>query len=114
MKLYTELPLTECLAGDTLPGFSIAVTDEDDVPLDMTGCTMHLILAPEDDCTHAALVKACEAVQDGFAVTVTSAETAKLRGMYLYHFALQDAAGLVHRQLCGRLWVHLTAQGGIA
>lgn len=117
-KIYTEIPLLEILSGDTLPAFTISVETVDDagnpIPTDISGCTMQLIVENEDDPAEAAIVKNCEPVPDGFSVTLTSTDTANMRGMYMYHLALYAENLLIYRKVMGHIYVLHVAKGGYA
>lgn len=110
LLFYDKIPDMECLAGDTLPSFTVAVETEDG---DLTGCSMQLILASWDSKGEAVLCKECDPLPDGsgFTVTLDSSDTAGLAGTFALHFCLTDANGLKHRKLSGVLIVRETAQG---
>lgn len=112
MYFYDRLDEMECLAGDTLPCFVVGVETAEGETLD--GCTMQLLLAPWDEPERAAVSKTCTATEDGkgFAVTLTSTDTAGLAGVFRLHFCLTNAAGLHQRKLAGVLTVRACVQGG--
>jgi len=114
LKFYKELPYSEALAGDTLGPFRIVPVVEQDgerTRLDVTGCSMQLLLASEDRPADAVLTLDCEIVDGAFEVTVLSSATAGLRGGYRMHFALRKGEK-VHRKLMGRLYFHPVPLGG--
>ncbi|MBE6851760.1 MAG: hypothetical protein E7504_08595 [Ruminococcus sp.] len=110
-KFYNELPPMICLAGDTIGPFLIALHDNGQ-HVSTEGCTMRVIIAASDNPTVPVLNKECTAVEGGFEVTITSAETVDWNGDYDLHFALYDASGLIHRKLYGTLHVKPVAKGG--
>lgn len=113
LKFYRELPPMECLAGDTLGPFNVAVQN-DGKSVNISGLTMRLIVARRSSPTVAVLVKECTATAAGFTVAITSEETADWNGAYQLHFALYDAAGLIYRKLAGEIWAHPVPKGGSA
>lgn len=111
LLFYDKIPDMECLAGDTLPSFTVAVETEDG---DLTGCSMQLILASWDSKGEAVLCKECDPLPDGsgFTVTLDSADTAGLAGIFAMHFCMTDNSKRHFRKLAGVLTVRQAAQGG--
>lgn len=106
VKFYDELPAMACLAGDTLPVFTIAVDS------DVTGCTMVMQLEEQRIPGSICMTKPC-ALSDGvFTVQLTSTDTANLQGAYNLHFVMTDTGGLVYRKLTGVLTVNPVPKGG--
>ncbi|MBR2284560.1 MAG: hypothetical protein IJ874_09140 [Ruminococcus sp.] len=107
VTFYDKLPDMECLAGDTLPTFVVSVEADS-----LEGCRMQFIAARSNDPTNAVICKECEAVDEGFAVILTSEDTEKLtEGMYKIHFRLIGADNLSRRKLSGVLYVVSAAKG---
>ena len=105
VTFYGTIPDMECLSGDTLPTFRVDVEGAD-----VSGCTMQFILARNSDPTTAILRKACNKVDNGFEVTLTSEDTAGLaEGIYQMHFRLLGADFLDRRKLYGLLYVKTAA-----
>lgn len=111
LVFYDKIPDMECLAGDTLPSFTVAVETEDG---NLSGCSMQLILASWDKKDAAVLCKDCVPLSDGsgFHVTLTSADTGGLSGTFAMHFCMMDAGQSRYRKLSGVLVVRPAAQGG--
>lgn len=109
MKFYNKLPDMECIAGDTLPTFTISVSSEDE----LTGCSMQVILARCTSPDISAICKDCTLVDESFRVQLTSDDTGTLsEGAYDIHFRFIGANGLSYRKLIGKLYVHSAAHGG--
>ncbi|MBR0483933.1 MAG: hypothetical protein IJJ69_04035 [Oscillospiraceae bacterium] len=106
MKLYHTLEKLECLQGDTLPVFRVAVSGIDD----LSGTSMLLILEQN---SRIILQKTCTLdSEQQFCVQLTSGETAGLIGEYLLHFRLTGTDGLIYRKITGTLTVTQITQGG--
>ena len=108
MQFYEELPAMVCLAGDTLPVFTISI----DTPL--TGCTMVMQLEEQKIPGSVRLTKTCTLSDDSFSVQLTSMDTADLQGSHNLHFVMTDGNGLTYRKLVGTLTVHSVPKGGTA
>ena len=106
MRFYEKLPDMECIAGDTLPTFTVEVEADS-----LDNCRMQIILTRSDNTTEAVLCKECESVSGGFAVTLTSNDTLLSEGMYSLHFRFIGADGLSRRKLAGQLYVVSAARG---
>lgn len=95
----------ECLQGDTLPAFRVAVSGMEDV----SDCSMLLILEQN---SKIILQKSCALdSEQQFCVQLTSDETAGLTGDYLLHFCLHSG-GLIYRKIAGTLTINKITQGG--
>ena len=107
ITFYDKLPDMECLAGDTLPTFTVEVEADS-----LSDCTMQIIVAKSSDITSAVICKECEPVSGGFAVTLTSEDTQELsEGAYMIHFRLIGADGFSRRKLAGDLYIVGAAKG---
>lgn len=109
-SFYDRLPDMECLAGDTLPSFEIEV--ESDTAVNLSECTMQIIVSRSDEPNIAAICKECTPNATGFSVTLTSSDTIKLmEHKYDVHFRLVDTEGNSYRKLFGTLYVHSVPGG---
>lgn len=103
---YDKMPDMECLAGDTLPTFTVSV-DADS----LSGSSMQLIIADENNPTKAVVCKECTAVDGEFCVTLDSSDTDLPDKVYDIHFRFIGADGLSRRKLSGKLYVRAAAHG---
>lgn len=103
---YNKMPDMECLAGDTLPTFTISV-DADS----LSGGSMQLIIADENNPTEAVVCKECTAVAGGFCVTLDSSDTNLPDKVYDIHFRFIGADGCSRRKLSGKLHIRAAAHG---
>ena len=109
-RCFALMKEIECLAGDTLKPFTLTVVENGNT-VDISSCTMQLIVSRIDDPTEAILVKECEKTNGKFTVALTSSDTINWNGSYGLHFAMRDAQGLIHRKIAGTLYVYPTARG---
>lgn len=109
MKFYKELPPMECLAGDTLPTFTIPVTDDEGNPVDVSDWFMTLIIADAKKPEEAVVSKQCDRIDGGFTVTITNEDTQDLKGSYLIHFGMANTSNEIYRKLAGILKVRPAA-----
>lgn len=91
--------------GSTFPKFRVRVTG-----MNLTNCTMRLVLEEKYKPGESALVEECFHVQDPdgtdvYQVQLISAVTQNLLGVYNVYFILQDASGFDHKNLVGTLEV---------
>jgi hypothetical protein len=118
LKFYTELPTMECIAGDTLPLFSVAVNTTgasgETVTADVSGCTMKLIVASENEPQTAVLTKDCTYENGCFTVKLDSTDTSGLCRGYVFTMALYCENSLVYRKIMGHLYVHPSAAAAAA
>lgn len=103
---YDKMPDMECLAGDTLPTFTISV-DADS----LSGSSMQLIIADENNPTEAVVCKECTAVDGGFCVTLDSSDTDLPDKVYDIHFRFIGADGYSRRKLSGKIYIRAAAHG---
>ena len=107
-RFYDKIKTMECLQGDTLDVFEIYVDDFGN----LENCTMELILEDQNKINIVRKVKSCTAIDGGFTVQLTSADTSDLHGVYNLHFKMKAANGLIYRKLAGELIIVRTVQGG--
>ena len=108
MYFYDKIPDMECLAGDTLPVFTVTV----DTSISLSGCRMQLILANHNSPETAVLVKECTRAGDNtFQVQLTSEDTQLIEDIYDLHFRFIDSAGISSRKLKGTLYIRAAAEG---
>ena len=111
-RCFNTMQEMECIAGDTLPPFTVTVKNEG-TPVSVSGLTMKLIVAEMDRPAVEKKVKECTAADGKFTVTLTSEDTVGWDGDYGLHFALCSGDGLVYRKLAGVLHVHPAPKGGV-
>lgn len=92
------------ISGDTFPLFRVPVED-----MDLTGCSMRMILEPKYTPGEAALTKDCShytaQAEEGFSVRLASSDTANLLGCYTVYFVLTDSNDREYWKLKGTLEV---------
>ena len=103
VKFYEELPDMEFTAGDTLPEFSVTVSESS-----LSGATMLLILSLKSNPVEAAISKSCTLSSGStYTVQLTSDDTTGLvEGEYIIEFALILSGGNVYKKLRGSVYVH--------
>lgn len=106
IKFYNELPDMEFTAGDTLPAFSVTVSEES-----LNDASMNLILSLMSNPVEAALTKTCTPSGSTFSVQLTSSDTSGLNeGEYIMEFAL-TLNGNCYKKLRGSVYVHGSTGG---
>ena len=108
LRFYDKMPDMECISGYTLPAFTVEVEADS-----LENCRMQLIASSFTDPSSAVFTKECTAVKNGFAVTLTSSDTALSEGTYLLHFRFIGADGLSRRKLAGKLYIVSAAKGAV-
>lgn len=99
MNLFSEAEELRAYRGSTLPLFRVDVNGDG---VHVYDCTMRMDLANTAQPDEVVLTKECNYYSDdheGFAVRLTSEDTAELCGMYMAHFVLTDPNGKEHRAL---------------
>ena len=106
IKFYNELPEMEFNAGDTLPAFSVTVSEES-----LSGASMNLVLLLRSNPVEAALTKACTLSGSTFSVQLTSSDTSGLNeGEYIMEF-IMTLSGNSYKKLRGNVYIHGSTGG---
>lgn len=86
--------------GSTIPIFRIPVTG-----MDLTGCSMEMLLERRYTPGRIVFSKACahytSGDETGYTVQLTSADTAELSGAYTMYYVLTDSGGMKYYNLLG-------------
>lgn len=109
MKFFNRIPTMECLAGDTLPTFTIPVTDDHGDPFDISGWFMTVVIADVKNPETAVVTKQCTPIDGVFTVQLTNEDTQELNGTYMIHFGMANTSNEIYRKLAGILKVHPAA-----
>ena len=109
MKFYSDIPSMECLAGDTLDTFEVDVENL----ADYQNPKAHVQLSRINEPTAIELWKECSLSETGFSVSITSADTEKLKGCYYMDFII-TSCGNHYKKLRGILHVYPHVMGDIS
>lgn len=106
IKFYNELPDMEFTAGDTLPVFSVTVSEES-----LNAASMNLVLSLRSNPVEAVLTKACILSDSTFFVQLTSSDTVGLNeGEYIMEFVMTLNSNS-YRKLRGSVYIHGSTGG---
>ena len=104
VNFFSTGPKMRGYSGDTFPNFRVNVRN-----VDLTGCTMRIVLEHKNTPGSVAFTKQCTYVSgsfgQGYNVQLDSSDTASLCGMYTVHFILTDSDSKEYRKLVGTLEV---------
>ena len=105
IDFFSTGPRMRGMRGDTFPVFRVKVSG-----MDLTGCTMRIVLERKDTPGSVELTKECTHFEDadgseGYRVQLTTLETRNLLGIYTVHFILNDGVYWNYRKLVGTLEV---------
>lgn len=101
----------ECIAGDTLPQFTVSLTKNNEQITASSDQTLKVTLSAAESPAEVTLTKEAESIGGKFVVKLTSEDTVKLHGDYIMLFSLHGSDGLVYRKIVGRLHVHPAPKG---
>lgn len=100
------MPELECIAGDTLPSFTVSLTQNGEQLSGTSEQSLKVTISGTEVPTIAVITKEAELVDGKFVVKLTSDDTSQLRGDYILIFSLHDSDDLVYRKIMGGLHVH--------
>ena len=107
VDFFSTSPKMRGYSGDTFPLFRVNIWD--DTHMELSECTMRIVLEIKNIPGSVAFTKSCTYVSDssgqGYNVRLDSSETAALCGVYTMHFILTDPDGREYRKLVGTLEV---------
>ena len=105
MKIYTEIPDMEILAGDTLPTIQITVTGAS-----LSGLTAAAAIVSVQKPNAVLNTIACTSSETGFELTVPATATAGLDGEYYLDVTI-SGTGIQYKRIRGLLIVRKSARG---
>lgn len=105
MKIYTEIPDMEILAGDTAPTVHFTVTGTS-----LSGLTASASIVSVSKPNTVLKTAACTATEDGFDLTIPAADTAGLDGDYYVDVTI-SGTGIKYKRIRGLLIVRKSARG---
>ena len=98
---YKAIPEMHLLSGDTLPAFTVHITDAE-----MTeNMTMKMLLTQQHLPGVTVLEKEMTRVEDGFTAVLKTSDTQALHGAYWLDFVLSDGQKMQYKKLRGALIV---------